>query len=113
MATDYKELMKEISSKVGGFKKDMPEAIGGFYALAGAATKNGALDEKTKEFITLGIAVATRCEPCIAFHTKTLIRLGVTKEEFEEALGACIYMGGGPSLMYAAKAMECFEQLSA
>ncbi|WP_119309606.1 carboxymuconolactone decarboxylase family protein [Cohaesibacter haloalkalitolerans] len=112
MASDYKQMMKDVSSQVAVLKKDQPDTISGFYAMAGGATKNGALDEKTKELITLAIAVALRCEPCMAFHTAALVRLGVTKEELEETLGCAIYMGGGPALMYAAHAMEAFSQIS-
>ncbi|HAT8156691.1 TPA: carboxymuconolactone decarboxylase family protein, partial [Legionella pneumophila] len=29
-----------------------------------------------------------------------------------ETLGMAVYMGGGPSLMYAAEALEAFEEFS-
>ena len=63
--------------------------------------------------IALGIGVAARCDGCIGFHTQALIKLGVTRAEFEEALGVAIYMGGGPSVMYAARAIAAYEELSA
>jgi alkylhydroperoxidase/carboxymuconolactone decarboxylase family protein YurZ len=43
---------------------------------------------------------------------RTLVKLGTSKAEFEEVLGMAVYMGGGPSLMYAANAMAAFEQFS-
>ena len=46
------------------------------------------------------------------FHTQSLIKLGVTREEFLETLSMAIYMGGGPSLMYAAEALKAFEEFS-
>ena len=70
------------------------------------------LDEKQKELIALAIAVSQRCDACIGFHTKALIKLGATREEIAETLGVCIYMGGGPSYMYAAEAMSAFEEFS-
>ena len=73
-------------------------------------TADAALDEKTKELISMGIAIALRCDGCIGFHTKGLVRLGTTRQEFEEMLGVAIYMGGGPSLMYAAQALDAWEQ---
>jgi alkylhydroperoxidase/carboxymuconolactone decarboxylase family protein YurZ len=39
-----------------------------------------------------------------------LVKLGATREEVEEALGMAVYMGGGPSLMYAADAIAAYEQ---
>ena len=76
------------------------------------AKKDGALNEKTKEFIALGIAIATRCESCIGFHVKSLVRLGASREEFCEALSMASYMGGGPSISYSAKALEAYDQFT-
>ena len=84
----------------------------GFSALAAGATKPGVLDRKTKELIALAIGVAVRCDGCIGFHSEALVKLGTSRLEVEEALGMAIYMGGGPSLMYAADALEAFEQFS-
>ena len=85
----------------------------GFSALAHAATQNGALDKKTKELIALAIGVAVRCDGCIGFHMQALLKLGASKAEIEETLGMAVYMGGGPSLMYAAHAMQAYDQMTA
>jgi AhpD family alkylhydroperoxidase len=81
-----------------------------FSALAKAATRDGALDKKTKELIALALGVAAHCDGCIGFHAEALVRLGATRQEIEETLGMAVYMGGGPSLMYAADAIAAFEQ---
>lgn len=91
----------------------IPEAARGFGALSKAVKQDGALDYKTKEFVALGISVADRCEPCITLHIEALIKLGASRAEVADVLGMCIQMGGGPSMMYAAKALECFDELSA
>lgn len=41
------------------------------------------------------------------------MQLGATREEIVEALGVAVYMGGGPSLMYAADAMHAYEEFTA
>ena len=61
----------------------------------------------------MALGVAAHCDACIGFHVQRLIKLGVTRKELEEALGMAVYMGGGPSLMYAADALGAFEELSA
>lgn len=66
--------------------------------------------KKIKELIAMGIAIALRCDGCIGFHTKSFVRLGATRPEFEEMLGVATYMGGGPSLMYATQALDAWEQ---
>jgi AhpD family alkylhydroperoxidase len=84
----------------------------GFGDLARAATRDGALDKKTKELIAIALGVAAHCDACIGFHVQALIALGTTKSELEEALGMAVYMGGGPSLMYSANALAAFEEFS-
>jgi AhpD family alkylhydroperoxidase len=112
MSKDYKETTSRISHSLKELSKEVPDVLAGFHAMSKAATKEGALTTKMKELIALALGVAGHCDGCIGFHTKALIREGVTKSEFTEALGVAVYMGGGPSLMYAAEAMEAFEQFS-
>ena len=82
-------------------------------ALGKTVKEGGVLEFKTKEFVALGIAVATKCDACIALHIDTLVRIGASREEIGDVLGMTIQMGGGPSMMYAAKALECFDELTA
>lgn len=113
MADSYKQLCAVISSYVDKLRVAAPDVMQGFSSMAAAATKNGALDTKTKEFIALGIAVAARCDGCIGFHTQKLHKLGATETEVVETLSMAVYMGGGPSLMYAAEALKSFQEFAA
>ncbi len=113
MQKNYHEITQNISANLKTLRKDLPEVMQGFSALSGAATKDGALDKKTKELIALALGVAARCDGCIGFHVKALVGLGATLQEVEEVLGMAVYMGGGPSLMYAADAIAAFEQFTA
>ena len=90
-----------------------PDVMKGFSALAQAALKADALDTKTKELIALAISVATRCDGCIAFHAEAAMKQGATRAEVLETMGMAVYMGAGPSVMYAAQALEAFDQFSA
>ncbi|MAZ39667.1 MAG: alkylhydroperoxidase [Legionellales bacterium] len=112
MSKQYSEITKNISSSLGKLRKDIPDVMSAFGALSQAATKDGALDKKTKELIALAIGVAAHCDGCIGFHTQALVKLGATREEVTETLGMAVYMGGGPSLMYAAEALQAFEEFS-
>lgn len=112
MSKQYQDITATINKNLGQFGKELPEVLQGFQTLAKAASKDGALDKKTKELIALALGVAAHCDGCIGFHTKALVKYGVTREEFLETLGMAVYMGGGPSLMYAAEAMDAYEQFS-
>lgn len=110
---NYAELTQSVSKNLATLRADIPDVMKGFGALAQAATRDGALDKKTKELIALALGVAAHCDACIGFHAKALVQLGATRPEVEEALGMAVYMGGGPSLMYSANAIAAFEQFSA
>ena len=110
MEKNYSELTKRISGDIRKLRKDIPDTMQAFSALAQAATRDGALDRKTKELIALALGVAARWDGCIGFHAETLVKLGATRAEVEETLGMAVYMGGGPSLMYAADAISAYEQ---
>lgn len=107
---NYKQITTDISEYIGQLRKLAPEAMTGFSQMAKGATQPGALDEKTKELIALAIGVSTRCDGCIGFHTKSLVRLQATREEVAETLAMAVYMGGGPSLMYAADALRAYDE---
>ena len=110
---EYKSHIKDISAGLATMRADQPDLMKAFNEMAGAATRSGALDEKTKELIALALGVATRCDACIGFHTQALVKLGATRQEVDETLGVATYMGGGPSLMYAAKTSAAFDEFSA
>ena len=107
---NFIDITKRISGDLRKLRQDIPDTMRAFSALAQAADRDGALDKKTKELIALAIAIATRCDGCIGFHMEALVRLGATRQEVEETLGMTIYMGGRPSLMYAADAISAFEE---
>lgn len=112
MSKDYKAIIGDISAYSAELRKLIPETMQGFSAMAKGATQSGALTEQTKELLALALGVAARCDGCLGYHTKALARLGAKREEVAEALGMAIYMGGGPSLMYAADALRAFDQFS-
>jgi AhpD family alkylhydroperoxidase len=108
----FGDLTQGVSTTLASLRTSTPEVMKSFGELGRAATAGGVLDRKTKELIALALSVAARCDPCIGFHMQTLVKLGVTRQEVDETLGVATYMGGGPSLMYAASAITAFEEFS-
>ncbi len=107
---DFRAITAEVSAGLAKLRADTPDTLRGFSTLAQAALRDGALDKKTKELIAMALSVAARCDPCLGYHAEALVKLGCTRAELEEMLGMCVYMGGGPSLMYAAHALAAYEQ---
>lgn len=109
--TDYPAYRKHLNAKAAALHKDVP-AMGGFSQLHKAAMGEGALSLASKELIALGIAIAGRCQGCIAFHTFSALKAGASREEVLDAIGVAILMGGGPAMVYATEAHTALEQFS-
>ena len=96
---DWHEFMAETEANLATFSKEVPETVKGFAVMGKAAKGDGALSEKTKEFIALGIAIATRCDSCIGFHVRSLVRLKAVErlhgELDEELVGGDAALVGG------------------
>jgi AhpD family alkylhydroperoxidase len=112
LTNKYRDLTQSISAGLSTLRTSTPEVMKSFNDLGKSATASGVLDAKTKELIALALSVAARCDPCIGFHAKALVKLGATRQEVDETLGVTTYMGGGPSLMYAANAIAAFEEFA-
>lgn len=110
MTKSYTQITADINSGIAKIREGAPEAMAGFGALAKGAMKPGALSAEQKELIALAIGVAGHCDGCIGFHAKALARMGTPREQIIEALAVAVYMGGGPSLMYAADAMHAIDE---
>ena len=112
MTTDWSEITKEVSATLRDMRGGAPEVMKAFSGIAQAALQAKALDTKTKELIALAISVAVRCDDCIAFHAKSAVDRGATSEEIFETLGMAVYMGAGPSVMYATHALDAYKQFA-
>ena len=105
---DHSGLIQDINESLAPFRKAQPDAMAGFGQLARAAITDGVLSARQKELI----GVTQRCSGCIGFHIKALHKLECTRAELEEMLSVCVYMGGGPALMYAAEAITAWEKMT-
>lgn len=88
---------------------DLGKAFGPFFQ---TLMKDGALNVKTKELIAVGIAVATRCEPCIYAHVEKSLKSGATRAEIMEAAGVAVMMGGGPAYTYTPVVAAALDHLA-
>ena len=112
MAANNKEIINRIVTGIGTMKKLAPKVAEGFLALDKAGVESGVLDVKTKELIALGIGVAVRCDGCIAVHVNNALKAGAKPEEIGETLGVAVSMGGGPSMVYATRALEALAEFT-
>ena len=107
---NWPQYTKELNAQLRNLRGSAPDVMKAFSDIAQAALAAKALDGKTKELIALGIAVAVRCDDCIGFHVKAALKQGASEGEVAETLGMAIYMGAGPSVMYASHALDALAQ---
>ena len=105
--------LKAMNQRFGTLAKAAPETMGAFRSLMGAASKSGTLPAKVKELVAVAIAVHQNCGDCILFHVAQAREHGAGRAELVEILAVAIEMGGGPSSVYAARALEAFDALAA
>ena len=86
------------------------EAWRGFTAVA---HQEGALTRKEKELIAVSISVSKRCERCIAYHVRSALSFGATRQEIIEAAFVAVIMAGGPALAYIGIVEEAIEAFRA
>jgi AhpD family alkylhydroperoxidase len=110
-SNDWKALINQMNGAVRFLRGASPEVMKAFGEMSRAAHAGPALDHATQELIALAIGVATQCEPCIAYHADGALKAGATRAQIAETLAMAVYMGAGPSVMYAAKALEAVDQL--
>jgi AhpD family alkylhydroperoxidase len=106
---DWLGYRKELMGRIGDIAKLSPDTVKGYQTLSGAGEKTGHLDAKTRELISLAVAVTTRCDGCITVHVGQALKHGATREEIAEALGVAIAMNAGAALVYSARAMDAVE----
>ncbi len=113
MMMDWNQYHKEIGTRVGDLMKLSPDTVRGYQMLSAAGSKTNHLDEKTRQLISLAVAVTTRCDGCIVVHTDAALKAGAKKEEIAEALGVAVGMNAGAALVYSTRVLDAVDAKSA
>ena len=106
-----KEKLDGVNARLMGLFKANKQTMMAFNGLAQAATRPGEISPAMKELTAVAIAVVTGCEDCIVYHAAAAKKHGATREELAEMLAVSVEMAGGPGAVYAAKAVEIFDDL--
>jgi AhpD family alkylhydroperoxidase len=108
---DWANVRSKLSSRVGELRKLSPDTVDAYRMAGGAGAKTGHLDEKTRELISLAVAVTTRCDGCIAVHSAKAVKEGATREEIAEALGVAVAMNTGAAVVFSARVLDALDSL--
>lgn len=109
-AVSYPDRLRNVKKNSQTLAAAQPAVIETFEKFHQAAGATGALDRKIKELMALAISITHGCDDCIAHHVHDAIEAGATREEFADALGVAVLMGGGPGMIYASHAIAAVDQ---
>ena len=105
--------MRELEKKIGKvpvfFKelmKTQPDMHGAILAFDQHIWDDGALSRKTKKILAISIAAALRDQHAVKAQLAGAKRLGVRRDEIEEALRVTFLLSGMPAYVYGREAME-------
>jgi AhpD family alkylhydroperoxidase len=112
MFLNWSDLVGTIQKSFGSLAKSNPKMVRAYTALDDAAAENNVLDAKTRELISLAVAITTRCDGCIGAHSAAAIKAGATREEVAAALATAISLNAGAAYIYSMHALEAYDALS-
>lgn len=112
MMLDWNGYQKELGGKIAELAKLSPDTLKGYQTLSAANSQSSRLGEKTRQLISLAVAVTTRCDGCITFHTDAALKAGASREEISEALGVAVAMNAGAALIYSTRVLDAVEAKS-
>ncbi|MBB2203984.1 carboxymuconolactone decarboxylase family protein [Gluconacetobacter takamatsuzukensis] len=107
---DWSAYRHFLGQAVPAFATLSPGTVEGLTTLDNAARATNRLDAKTRELIALAVAVTTRCDGCIAVHSKAAVQAGASKEEIAEALGVAVALNAGAAAVYSTRALDAAEK---
>lgn len=104
MNENPREMLNEFVGGLGklGEFEATKDSVGSFMGLLETTYQDSALDTKTKELISIGIAVYSRCLYCIVYHTYKAFEAGAKRDEILQAAMVSVAFGGGPAMAYSA-----------
>lgn len=100
MFNNWSDLLPSIQKAFGALGKSNPKMVKAYMALGDASAENDVLDAKTRELISIAVAVTTRCDGCIAAHTDAAIKAGASREEVAATLATAISLNAGAAYIF-------------
>ena len=110
MLNNWVDTLSNLRKSAGLLAKANPKVVTAYRGLNEAQAAATTLDAKTRELISLAVAVTTRCDGCISSHAAAAQQAGATAEEVAEALGTAVALNAGAAYVYSVRALEAFGQ---
>ncbi len=89
------------------FSEKTPDAARAFSELRNSVYKEGALDQRTKELISVAASTLMRCEQCTQIHAQRAKNQGATDDMIAEAIVCAMFVAAGSQLSWS----EVYENI--
>ncbi len=89
------------------FSEKTPDVAKAFSELRNAVYKEGTLDVRTKELISVAASALMRCERCTEIHAGRAKKQGATDEQIAEAVACAMFVAAGSQLSWS----EVYEKI--
>src|SRR5215470_20343059 len=99
-------------SKFAEIGKNRPELWAKYMEYYSAVFADGALTEREKALIALGVAHAVQCPYCIDAYTQACLETSSNVEEMTEAVHVACAIRGGASLVHGVQMRNVAAKLS-
>ena len=83
------------------FNEKIPDVAKAFADMRNATYKEGALDIKTKELISIASSILMRCEKCTEIHIGRAKTNGATDEQIAETIACAMFVAAGSQLSWS------------
>ncbi|MDT8319820.1 MAG: carboxymuconolactone decarboxylase family protein [Xanthomonadales bacterium] len=93
--------MSELPDFYQAFREQHPDVLRAYESLGEAASREGPLDNKTRELVKLGMAAASQSVSAVKSHTHRALEAGAVTEEIEHAIILGVTTLGFPGMMAA------------
>lgn len=104
--------VEEDLKKFGNITDYQKELGDKFFSWYDEVFKEGALTQREKALIALGVAHAVQCPYCIDAYTKSSLEKGADEEQMMEAVHVAAAIRGGASLVHGVQMMNKVKDLT-
>ncbi len=104
--------IEEDLKKFGNITKYQKKMGEKFFSWYDEVFKEGALTQREKALIALGVSHAVQCPYCIDAYTKSSLEKGADEEQMMEAIHVAAAIRGGASLVHGVQMMNKVEDLT-
>ncbi len=109
METYYRPADLGKFAEIGKGNKELWDKFMNYYS---AVFADGALTEREKALIALGVAHAVQCPYCIDAYTQACLEKGSNVEEMTEAVHVSCAIRGGAALVHGVQMRNVAQKLS-